>query len=138
MKKLFSVLAIGLLLMAYACGGGDDPKSVMNDMLGVMDDFISDMGNADNADDVIAAMEKNVAAMKKLAPRVKAMQEKYPELKKMGPGTKMPEEFKEFEKKFEELGPKMLGIMGKMMKYAKDPKVMEASKKWQEAMSAMQ
>ena len=137
MKKLFSVLAIGLLLMAYACGGGDDPKTVMKDMLNLFDDLVGDLEKADDADAVVAALEKSAVAMKELAPRMKAAQEKFPALKDMKPGAKLPEEFKEFEKRFEELGPKMMGIMGKMMKYASDPKVTAAGKKWQEAMSAM-
>jgi hypothetical protein len=139
MKKLFSVLVVGLLLMVYACGGGgDDPKSVMNDMFDAFEDLINDMDKATSADDVVAALEKNVNAMKKLAPRMKAVQEKHPELKGMKPGAQLPEEFKEIQKRMEELGPKMGAVAMKMMQFAKDPKVMEASKKWEEAMKAMQ
>lgn len=133
MKKLFSLLVVGLFLLAYACGGGDDPKSVMNESIDAMEDLISDLEGADNADEVVAAMDKFVDTMKKLKPRVMALQEKYPELKNMGQG-KLPEEFKEIEERMKELMPKMMGVFGKLAQYANDPKVIEAQKRMQEAM----
>jgi hypothetical protein len=134
MKKLFSLLVVGLFLLAYACGGGgDDPKSVMNDYFDVMEGFINGLDKADNADAVVAAMEKFAAKMKELKPRMMALEEKYPELKKMKQGQ-MPEEFKEFEDRFKELMPKMMGIFGKIAQYANDPKVLEAQKKLEEVM----
>ena len=134
MKKLFSLLVVGLFLMAYACGGGgDDPKSVMNDSLDAMEDLIYDLEGEDSADDVVAAMDKFVDKMKKLKPKVMALQEKYPELKNLGQG-KLPEEFKEVEERTSKLMPKMMGMFGKIAKYAADPKVIEAQKRMQEAM----
>ena len=134
MKKLFSMLVVGLFLLAYACGGGgDDPKSVMNDYFDVMDGFINGLDKADSADAVVAAMENFAAKMKDLKPRMMALEEKYPELKKMKQGQ-MPEEFKEFEDRFKEMMPKMMGIFGKIAQYANDPKVQEAQKKLDEAM----
>ncbi len=134
MKKLFSVLVVGLLLMVYACGGGDDPKSVWNDMIDVVEDLINDMDKADNADDVVAAMEKAGAALEKLRPKMKAIEEKYPEFKGLKPGGKFPEELKDIEKRFMELMPKMMGMVGKMMQYKDDPKVQAAQKKLDEMM----
>ena len=134
MKNLFSMLVVGLFLLAFACGGGgDDPKSVMNDYFDVMDGFINGLDKADSADAVVAAMENFAAKMKDLKPRMMALEEKYPELKKMKQGQ-MPEEFKEFEDRFKEMMPKMMGIFGKIAQYANDPKVQEAQKKLEEAM----
>lgn len=134
MKKLFSLLVVGLFLLAYACGGGgDDPKSVMNDYFDVMEGFINGLDKADSADAVVAAMENFAAKMKELKPKMIALEEKYPELKKMKQGQ-MPEEFKEFEDRFKEMMPKMMGIFGKIAQYANDPKVQEAQKKLEEAM----
>jgi hypothetical protein len=50
----------------------------------------------------------------------------------------MPEELKEFEEKIKELGPKMEALGAKMMKFATDPKVMDAMKKFQEAMAGLE
>ena len=135
MKKLFSLLVVGLFLLVYACGGGgDDPKSVMKDYFGVMEGFVSGMDKAGNANDVVAVMEKFIVKMKDLKPRMKAVEEKYPELKKMGMDGKLPEAFKEFEGRFKELMPKMMGVFAKVAQYANDPKVIEVQKKLEEIM----
>lgn len=135
MKKLFSLLVVGLFLLAYACGGGgDDPKSVMNEYFDAMDDLINGLDKARSADDVVAVMEKVAAKIKEMKPRLMALEEKYPELKKMKTEGKMPEEFKEFEARLKEMMPKMMGVFGKIAKYANDPKVLEAQKKFDEAM----
>jgi len=47
----------------------------------------------------------------------------------------MPEQFKEFEDRMKELGTKMFSSMGKLMKFMNDPKVKEAQRKLQKAMS---
>jgi hypothetical protein len=132
MKKLFSWLVVGLFLLVYACGGGDNPKSVMKDYLEVMEGLINSLDKAGSANDVAAAMEKFVVKMKDLKPRMKAVGEKYPELKKMGADGKFPDEFKEFEGRIKEMMPKMMGVLGKIAQYASDPKVVEAQKKFQE------
>jgi len=140
MRKLLMILVcLGLLISISACGGGDaDPKAVLNDYFDVMNDFLTGMEKAESADDVVAAINKFSDGMEDLVPRMKSVQENYPELKNMGSQGKLPEEFKEFEEKFKELMPKMMGISAKLMKFATDPKVMEAQKKLTEAMSALQ
>jgi hypothetical protein len=132
MKRILSVLAIVGLAILYACGGGgDDPKAVLGEFLDAMDGYMDGMAKAESADDVVKAIEKSIGKMKALAPKMKALAEKYPELK-MKPGNKLPPEFKEFEERMTEMGTKMMGAMGKAMKYMKDPKVVEALKKFEE------
>lgn len=135
MKKIFSLLVVGLLVLVYACGGGggDDPKSVMKAYFDAFDDMISGLEKADSADDVAAALNKMADTAEKLKPKMKALEEKYPELKNMKEG-KMPEEFKEFEARLKELGPRMMGAFGKIAQYGSDPKVVEAQKKFDEMM----
>lgn len=137
MKKLFSLLVVGLFLLAYACGGGggDDPKSVMTDFFKVMDGFFTSVEKAENADALVAAIEKFSEGMQDIAPRMKKVQEKYPELKEM---KTLPDELKEFEAKLKEIKPKFMGVMGKFMKYANDPKVQAAQQKMMEAMKALE
>ncbi|MGD2092143.1 MAG: hypothetical protein PVH61_38590 [Candidatus Aminicenantes bacterium] len=137
MKKLSLLLVVGLFLLAFACGGGgDDPKSVMKDYFNVMDDFYSSVEKAENADDIVAAIDNFSKGIQELAPRMKKVQEQYPELNMKN--GKIPEEFKEFEEKINEIGPKMMGLMGKFAKYANDPKVQAAQQKMMEAMKALQ
>ena len=136
MKRLFSILTIiSLFLILSACGGGDTPKSVMNDYFNVMEDYLNGMEKADNADDIVGVIEKFSKKMKSLAPRMKAIMEKHPELKGMK-GGKLPEEYKDLNDRMQKIMPRMMGIFSKMMKYGNDPKVKEAQKKFQEAMSS--
>jgi uncharacterized coiled-coil DUF342 family protein len=137
MKKLFSLLVVGLFLLAYACGGGgDDPKTVMKDFVNAMDEFYTGIEKAEDADDIVSAINKFSEGMQEIAPRMKKVQEQFPELN-MKDG-KVPEEFKEYEEKIKEIGTKMMGLMGKLMKYANDPKVQAAQQKMMEAMKALE
>jgi hypothetical protein len=136
MRKVLFTGIIVLFLMGLVACGGDSPTAAMDDMLVIFDDYISGMGKAENADDVVAVIETFSAGILELTPRMKALQEKHPELQSGMKGGKMPEEFKEYEEKFKELMPKFMGVMGKMMQYAKDPKVQEAQKKMKEAMAS--
>ncbi len=136
MKHLMSVLAIlGLMLIVTGCG--DSPKAVLNDTFDTLEGFMTDMEKAGSADDVVKAIESFHKKMLDLKPRVEKLQKEKPELFKGMKGGKMPEEFKEFDKRIEALKPKFMGIMQKMMKYASDPKVQEAQKKLEEAMKSM-
>lgn len=136
MKKLFSLLVVGLFLLAYACGGGggDDPKSVMNEIADTMEALVNDLDGSDSADDVVAAINKFADKMKELKVKVKALEEKYPELKNMGKDGEIPAEFKEYYDRMKELTPKLMGLFTKLQEFASDPKVMEAHKRLQEAM----
>jgi len=120
-----------------ACGGGDTPKSVMNDYFDLMDNYLNGMEKADSADDIVDVLETFSKKMETLAPRMKAIMEKYPELKGMK-GGKLPEEYKDLNDRMQKMMPRMVGIFGKMMKYGNDPKVKEAQKKFQEAKSSLE
>ena len=138
MKRLFSVLTIiSLFLILSACGGVDTPKSVMNDYFNVLEDYLNGMEKADSADDIVGVIETFSNKMKALSPRMKTIMEKHPELKGMK-GGKLPEEYKELNDRMQKMMPRMMGIFGKMMKYGNDPKVKEAQKKFQEAMSSFE
>ncbi len=138
MKRLFSILTIiSLFLILSACGGGDTPKSVMNDYFNVMEGYLNGMEKADSADDIVGVIETFSNKMKTLAPRMKSMMEKHPELKGMK-GGKLPEEYKELNDRMQKIMPRMMGVFGKMMKYGNDPKVKEAQKNLQEAMSSFE
>jgi hypothetical protein len=134
MRKIFSLVVVGLLFFIYACGGGgDNPESVMDEYFGAFEAFINDIESANSADEIVAGLNNMADAMQKLKPRMEAMQKKYPELKGMKEG-KMPEKFKKYEERLKELMPKMMGLFGKIAQYGSDPKVVEAQKKWQELM----
>ncbi len=59
---------------------------------------------------------------------------KYPELKDE---TQRPEELKPLLEKTDELTKKLMAVYGKIGKYANDPKVKAASKRWEKTMALL-
>ena len=105
MKKLFSILTIiSLFLILSACGGGDTPKSVMNDYFDLMDNYLNGMEKADSTDDIVDVLETFSKKMETLAPRMKSIMEKHPELKGMK-GGKLPEEYKDLNDRMQKIIP---------------------------------
>lgn len=137
MKKLLTICMLAGLIIAFqACGGGNDPKSVMGEYLTIMDGYIENMEKAESAEQVAAAMNECAERMEAIIPRMKAMMEAHPELKTMR-GENLPDEFSEFSERIKAMGPRMMGLMGKLMQYGNDPVVKEANRKFQEAMSSL-
>jgi hypothetical protein len=128
MKKGLAFLVVGLLVLSgcgKGSGGRKDLKAAMETNVGIMETFCQDMEKAGNADQVIAAMNTYTRELEKLIPRMKTLQETYPEFSK----GEFPEEIKEYEEKLAALGMKMMGAMMKTMQYGENPKVMAAHEK---------
>ncbi|MEN8152842.1 MAG: hypothetical protein ABFR75_02370 [Acidobacteriota bacterium] len=136
MKKITLILVtIMIMFVLTGCGKkADTPKAIMEESFNLFDTYIADMNKTDDVDGAIAALEKFATKMETLKPRMKALEEKYPEMKDMFKGGNVPDEFKEFEGRMKELGPKMMALGAKMMKFMQDPKFQEAYKKFNEAM----
>jgi hydrogenase maturation factor HypE len=132
MKKLVLFATIGLFLIGMtACGGGGkyaDAKEAMQDMVDLMDNLAADMEKADDAKSVAAVLNKYGDKLQALKPRMEEIEKKYPELKDLKP-EELPEELKGMKEKVEAAAAKMMGAMGKVMKYASDPEVMKAAEK---------
>jgi len=134
MKRILIVSMLFTALLAFqACGGGNDPKSVMGDYLTVTEGYITEMEKCESAQDVVKATDNFAEKMKTMAPRLKAMIEANPELKGMK-ANQLPEGFEQYKSRFESLGPRMMGIMGKLMQYANDPEVKAANERLQKVM----
>ena len=73
--------------------------------------------------------------MEKLIPKMKKIQEKYPDLNNT---DTLPKELVETQKKAEELSQKVAGSMMKMMNYMSDPKVQEAQQHMTNTMMNLQ
>ena len=134
-SKLMALSALAVFMVAFtACGGGGkyaDLKPIVKDMNKATENFIGDMENADNAEKVAAALTDYSQVMGKLQPKMKEMEEKYPELQNM---TAPPPELGEDAKKLVELMTKMGTVMMKAMQYADDPAVQKAQEAFQNAM----
>ncbi|MEN8222374.1 MAG: hypothetical protein ABFR36_03860 [Acidobacteriota bacterium] len=135
MKKFTLIVITAMIMLVLAgCGKSDSPDAVIEDMLNAFDSYIADMDKSEDVDGAIAAMEKFAKVMEALKPRMEEVEKKYPNLKNTFKGDEIPDEFKKFEGRIKEMGPKMGALMGKMMKYMGDPKFQEAAKKFQESM----
>ncbi len=137
MKKLLLVSLLGIFILGLiACGGGD-AKSVLRDYINSMKSFSEDMNSADSAGEVTKALNDFSDNMESIIPKMKTLSDKYPELKKMSSKGNLPEEFKEFETEMQEVATKMMGAFMKMGKYASDPKVAEANKRFMKTMQGL-
>jgi hypothetical protein len=136
MKKTILFLCIAVLALGLtACKGGgkySDVMKVMDKYVASIEKFAASLDGAKSADDVAAALDGLTAATKVLAPEMKAVESKYPEFKDQ---QNPPEALKPIMDKVTAAYTKMTGAMSKVMQYAQDPKVMEAQKKYQEAMA---
>jgi hypothetical protein len=137
MKKWISVLTIiGLMMINDSCSS-NDPKAVLGDFLGAYESYCTNMGKAGSADDVVATLNKATGQMKEMIPRMKELTIKFPEIKNLQKGARLPEVFKELDQRIAELGRKQIMAIGHAGIYLKDPKVMEAQKKFVEVMNEM-
>lgn len=139
MKKLIPVLTIlsFVLILVYCGGAKNDPQAVMIDFFDLYGKYADDLSKAGSADDVVTVCEKYTPKFKKFGEKIKAMQEKFPDLKSLDlKGGNLPKEYKKLAEKMQEVMPKLAGLGAVMMKYMNDPKVQEAMKKINEV-SAM-
>ena len=104
-----------------------DFKAVLRDMLDVTNTYIAEMGAAESAEEVAAAMEKFALAMEDLEPRMDEMDEKYPDIS----DTEFPEELAELMAEYAEMTASMEAAMMKMFEYVNEPAVQEAMQKMQ-------
>ena len=137
MKK-FVIGVFVLTLLAgsavYAGGKYADAKPLLEEMLKGFEKFVSGLEKAENADAVAAVLDAHTKATLAIAPKVKEIMKKYPELKDE---KTHPEELKPLLAKMDELTKKLMGLFGKLGQYAKDPKVQDVMKRWENAMKSL-
>jgi len=135
--KWMIVLCVAVFIFGViACGGGKyaDAKKAVSESNEALEDFLGKMDTADNAKDVAAALTGFTTEMEKIAPKMKELEEKYPEFKD---SQSIPEELGEEGKKMTELWGKFGSVMMKIQQYADDPEVQKAQEKLQNIMSGL-
>ena len=139
MKKGFALTFLCgmtiLALIAGCAGKYDDAKKVNKEYMALVQGYIDDLDKTENAKDAAKAINSFADGMEKLWPKMKALAEKYPELKDP---NNIPEELKEMQAEAAEVGKKMGGSMMKVMPYMQDPEVQKAQKRLQEIMMKQQ
>ena len=138
MKKTVLFLCVAVLALGLtACKGGGkygDVTAVMEKYMAGIDAFAAAMDGVKDADGVVKALNGLTEVTKAVAPKMKAFETKYPELKA---AENPPAELKPLMDKMMAVSGKMMGAMGKIQQYMQDPKVLEANTKLSEATALM-
>ena len=131
------VCLLACLCLLSGCGGGkyDDVKKTNAEFVTATQAYIAGLDKASNGKEAAKVINSYADAMERLAPKMKKLAEKYPELKDP---NNPPEELKEVMKKSEEVGTKMGSSMMKLMAYMDDPDVKKAQERMGAAMMKMQ
>jgi hypothetical protein len=134
-KRMAGLVLIGFIVVLVGCGSKyNDLVKVDTEYLNAMDEYVTGMGKASSAKDMVKVIDRFADKMEKLAPRIKKTRSRYPELKN---SETVPEELKHIVKKAEALKEKMEAGYMNMMKYMMDPGVQEAQQRLQIAMMGM-
>jgi len=142
MKKILAVLAVGLLLAAFACGGGKyedakgdyaDAKKVMEETADTMEDLVAALEKAGSADDIVAAIDNFSDEMGELNSEMSKIRKKY----NLENAAEIPDELKPAMERLRELFPKVIEAMINIAEYDADPGVRKAQEKLREALSGM-
>ncbi len=136
-KRALVLVLIGIIVVMMGCTGKKygDVVEVNTQFIVAMEDYIDATGKATSAKDVAKAINLYADRIEKLAPQIKEMRGKYPELNDT---ASVPEELKDIERKSEELEKKVVGSYMNMMQYMMSSEVQGAMQRLQNAMLKMQ
>lgn len=137
MTRIYGVIITLLLsVVLISCGsdGSKEAGSIIKKQADVTEDYVDNLTNAKNADDVVEAIENYTKGMKQLIPALKKFQEKYPEYKQ----GKVPNGMEADLKRLEESSAKLPGAMMKLSSYMMKPEVQAAMQNMNTEMSKIQ
>lgn len=135
-NKMMAVMGL-LVIAAVACGGGGkyaSAKALMGKQISIINRYADAMDKANNAQEVVAALNAYAADTKDLIPDMKKFQEQFPEMKDQ---AEAPAELKPEMDKMQEAMGRMMTASMKAAQYMQDPAVQAAQKKLGEAMAGM-
>ncbi len=138
MKKVILILTVAVIIMGLSACGGDkyaEAKKLMNQYADATEAYVADLEKVASADDAANALNKYADEMEKLGPKMKALGEKFPELKNQ---KEPPAEMKAEIDRIGAAMQKMIPAMQKAGQYMMDPKVQEAQQRFTKAMQSMQ
>jgi hypothetical protein len=141
MKKLVLAAAVFLLLFGLSVYGGgvySEVKQLMEKVVLLLEKLTVGLEEAEDADDVVAALDNYSSDILPMAPKMKKLIKKYPELKELKDENTCPEELKTVMEKIDKLGKRMLVGFLKVQQYTNDPKVKAAQIRWLKAMAALE
>jgi hypothetical protein len=137
MTRIYGIIATVLLtvfLVSCSSDGSNEAKSIIKNQASVTEDYVNGLEKANNADDVVAVIERYTEGMKKLIPELQEFQKNYPEYKQ----GKMPEGMDADIKRLEAASANLPGAMMKITAYMMDGKVQAAMEQMGKEMSKLQ
>jgi hypothetical protein len=137
MKKriLTAVIGLALTVLAAGCGGKyADVNETNRKFIKLMQAYVDDMTAAGSAADAAGAVNRLADGMEKLAPEMKAMRKKYPELQDP---DKQPEELKATQKEMEAVSQKFGEAFMKIMAYMESKEVQNAQARLMSVMRSL-
>jgi uncharacterized UPF0160 family protein len=111
-----------------------DAKKVLENLANLIETFVTDMDQADNAKNVAEVLDGFAEAMKELLPKIAEIREKYPELDNE---DTHPQELKSLLQRIDEDFQSMMKSYGKVKEHLEDPAVKAAEAKYNEVMSEL-
>ncbi len=129
--KLFSIFLIAsFMLFIISCGGGKyaDLNDAVDSYIAATDGLLSDTDSVTDAKEAADALNNYADRLEEVVPKMKAVIEKYPELKTMKKQDMDPELVK-INQKMSDYMKKIMTAMMKLMKYMNDPEVQKAQKR---------
>jgi hypothetical protein len=111
-----------------------DAKKVLTQFADLTEDYVKNLNSAEDAESVAKALDDYTTPMKDVVPELVKILKKYPELKDE---TTHPEELKPLMKRFNKVFQNLMAASAKVMKYANNPAVQEANKRYKDTMSAL-
>ncbi len=135
-KRILTICLLSLVLVSFtACKGKyADAIEANNEYLSIVEQYSKDLDKASNAEEVVVAIDLFSKNLQKIAPKLKEIQEKYPELQDP---NKIPPKLKESLKKTEVVGEEMVKSFTKLMPYLSDPKVAKAQARMGKALEGL-
>lgn len=111
-----------------------DAIKVHEKFITAMENYVQEMETVQSSSGVVSALNSYTDRIEKIAPQMKAMMEKYPELQN---SDKVPEPFKPLSVRAEKVAEKMGMAMMKAMPHMRDSAVQVAQQRMAAAMAKM-
>ena len=138
--KSFKILSLLTVVMAgvamIACDAknmAEQTRTVMEKNLAIMEEFIDSVEETQDSQVYLSALQKMKADMERLIPEMNELDKKYPELFKLGvnkePSPELQKIMKELLVKEQEIRPKFVAALQKVMTDANDPEIKEELQK---------
>lgn len=137
MKKVYGMLfaAVLTVFLISGCGSSsNEAEAIIKKQVDITEAYVNGIEKADNADEVVKAIENYTRGMKALIPELNEFEKKYPEFRVGKTPQGMEDEFK----RMEDVSAKIPGTMMKITQYMMDSKVQAAMQQMGEEMGKIE